>query len=142
MSAFWRGWLNVWCVLVAAIGLVFAGGGLEATDGLAELLFSVLGGGAVFEWTPHLRVSVAVMGAVTIGWGLTYLPLFAAAHRLGEQAAPVWRLATAGLLTWFVIDSGLSVATGFWLNAVSNAGLFIGYLVPVLASGVMGGRRA
>jgi hypothetical protein len=141
MSAFWRGWLNVWAWVVIVFGLVLAGGGLDATDGVADAVFAIVGG-APMEWTPHLRFSVALLGAVTMGWGVTYLALFMAAHRLGADAAPVWRLATFGALAWFVIDSSLSVATGFWLNAVSNTGLFIGYLVPVLASGAMGGRRA
>ena len=142
MSAFWRGWLNVWGWLVIVFGLVLAGGGLDATDGVAEMLLTVMGGGAAFEWTQPLRFTTALMGAVTMGWGLTFLAVFMAAHRLGDQAAPVWRLATLGAVVWFVVDSSLSVATGFWLNAVSNTGLMIGYLVPLLASGAMSGRRA
>jgi hypothetical protein len=141
MSAFWRGWLNVWAGIVIVFGLALAGGGLEATDGLAEIAFALVGG-PIAEWTPHLRFSVALMGAVTMGWGVTCLALFMAAHRLGADAAPVWQVATLGMLAWYVVDSALSVATGFWLNAVSNTGLAIGYLLPVLASGVMGGRRA
>lgn len=140
MSQFWRNWLYVWCGLVIVFGVVLAGGGLEATDAVAEALFGVLGS-AVTEWTPQLRFSVALMGAVTMGWGITFIALFMAAHRLGGAAAPVWRVATAGALAWFVVDSSLSVATGFWLNAVSNAGLMTGYLAPVLASGVMVGGR-
>jgi len=139
MSAFWRTWLNAWAWVVIVFGLVLAGGGLDATDTAAEAAFAIVGGGAPLEWTPHLRFSVALMGAVTMGWGVTYLALFMAAHRLGADAAPVWRLATIGMVAWFVIDSALSVATGFWMNAVSNTGLAIGYLVPVLASGAMNG---
>jgi len=141
MSAFWRGWLNVWAWAVIVFGLLLAGGGLEATDGLADLAFALVGA-PVAEWTPHLRFSVALMGAVTMGWGVTCLALFMAAHRLGGEAVPVWQVATLVMLAWYVIDSGLSVATGFWGNAVSNTGILIGYLLPVLASGVMGGRRA
>jgi len=137
MSAFWRNWLNAWAWVVIVFGLVLAGGGLDATDTVAEAAFAIVGGGAPLEWTPHLRFSVALMGAVTMGWGFTYLALFMAAHRLGAEAAPVWRLATIGMVAWFVIDSALSVATGFWMNAVLNTGLAIGYLVPVLASGAM-----
>lgn len=137
MSAFWRGWLNVWCVLVIVFGLVLAGGGLEATSGAADLLFGILGGPGDLTWTPHLRFSVALMGAVTMGWGLTFFAVFAAAHQLGDRATTVWRLVTASALVWFVIDSALSVATGFALNAVSNAGLLVGYFIPVLASGVL-----
>lgn len=139
MSAFWRTWLNAWAWVVIVFGLVLAGGGLDATDTAAEAAFAIVGGGAPLEWTPHLRFSVALMGAVTMGWGVTYLALFMAAHRLGADAAPVWRLAMIGMVAWFVIDSALSVATGFWMNAVSNTGLAIGYLVPVLASGAMNG---
>ena len=139
MSAFWRTWLNSWAWVVIVFGLVLAGGGLDATDTAAEAAFAIVGGGAPLEWTPHLRFSVALMGAVTMGWGVTYLALFMAAHRLGADAAPVWRLAMIGMVAWFVIDSALSVATGFWMNAVSNTGLAIGYLVPVLASGAMNG---
>jgi hypothetical protein len=139
MSAFWRTWLNAWAWVVIVFGLVLAGGGLDATDTVAEAAFAIVGGGAPLEWTPHLRFSVALMGAVTMGWGVTYLALFMAAHRLGADAAPVWRLAMIGMVAWFVIDSALSVATGFWMNAVSNTGLAIGCLVPVLASGAMNG---
>ena len=140
MSHFWRNWLYVWCGLVIVFGAVLAGAGLDATDAVAETLFEVLGS-SVAEWTPHLRFSVALMGAVTLGWGISFAALFMAAHRLGPEAAPVWRVASFGVLAWFIMDSSLSVVTGFWLNAVSNTGLVIGYLVPVLASGVTGGRR-
>lgn len=137
MSSLWRNWLTVWSVVVVVFGLVLAGAGLEPTDGVAEALLSIMGPSGGFEWTPHLRFATALMGAVTMGWGLTFFAVFGAANRLGDQAGPVWRLLTLALVVWFVIDSVLSVATGFWLNAVSNAGLLTGYLVPVLASGVL-----
>jgi len=133
----WRGWLYAWCAVVVVFGLVLTGAGWDATDGVADILLDLMGGGATFEWTPHLRFAVALMGAVTLGWGLTFAPLFMAAHRLGDQAAPIWRLATMAMLAWFVVDSALSIATGFWLNAVSNTVLLIGYLIPVLARGAM-----
>ena len=137
MSAFWRGWLNVWSVLVVIFGLVLAGGGLEATDGVAEMLFGILGGPGDLTWTPILRFSVALMGTVTMGWGLTFFAVFTAAHQLGDRATMVRRLVTVSVLVWFVIDSALSIATGFALNAVSNAGLLSGYFIPVLATGVL-----
>lgn len=139
MSDFFRSWLYVWCGLVIVFGAALAGAGLDATDVVAEALFGLLGSG-IGEWTSQLRFSVALLGAVTAGWGVTFIAVFMAAHRLGAGAAPVWRMATLGVLAWFVVDSVLSVMTGFWLNAVSNTGLVIGYLVPVLWSGVMSGR--
>ena len=140
MSGFWRGWLNVWAAGVVVFGLVLAGGGLDATDGAVDMLYGLMGPPGAFEWTPHLRFATALMGAVSIGWGLTFFAAFGAAHRLGDQAGPVWRMLTVAAVVWFVIDSALSVATGFWLNAVSNTGLLIGYLVPIIATGVLGKR--
>jgi hypothetical protein len=140
MSGFWRGWLNVWSVVVVIFGLVLTGGGLEATDGVAQMLFGVMGPLGGFEWTPHLRFATALMGAVTMGWGLTFFAAFGAAHRLGDQAGSVWGMLTVAAVVWFVVDSALSVATGFWHNAVSNTGLMVGYLVPVLASGALARR--
>ena len=137
MSAFWRIWLTVWCWVVVVVGVVLAGAGLDATDGATEMMFSIMGPAGGFDWTPHLRFATALMGAVTLGWGLSFLAAFNAAHRLGDQAGPVWRMLTAAAIAWFVIDSALSVATGFWLNAVSNTGLILGYLAPVIASGVL-----
>lgn len=142
MSAFWRGWLNVWCWVVIVFGLVLTGGGIDATDGPAEMIYGLVGGGAPVAWTPHLRFSVALMGVVSMGWGITFLATFMAAHRLGDQAAPVWRLATGAVLVWFMVDSALSAATGFPLNVVSNVGLLIGYLAPLLATGAMRVRPA
>jgi hypothetical protein len=99
--------------------------------------FAIVGVGAPLEWTPHLRFSVALIGTLTVGWGIICLALFMAAHRLGGEPGSVWRLATIGMIVRFVIDSALSVATGFWMNAVSNAGMTAGYLVPVLEMGAM-----
>jgi hypothetical protein len=46
----------------------------------------------------------------------------------------VWRGLSRAVLIWFVVDSVLSVATGFPLNAVSNAvfvALFMGPAVKL-----------
>lgn len=138
MSVLWRNWLNVWCWLVVGFGVLLAGAGFDATDGAIELLLELLGPQAgALTWTPHLRFSTALMGAVTIGWGLTFLAAFGAAHRLGDQAGPVWRLLTVAVVAWFAIDGALSVATGFALNIAPNTALLIGYLVPLLASGAL-----
>ncbi len=137
MAGLWKNWITVWCLGVIVFGAVLAAGGLPATDGVARALFGLLGGApadtALFE-PPGLRFSVALMGAVTLGWGFTILFLLPAIHAAG---APAWKGLTAAILIWFVIDSALSVATGFALNAASNTGLLIAYLIPVLASGAL-----
>lgn len=135
MSAFWRAWLIVWCGSVVVFGLVLAGGAFEATSGPVRLIFEGLQGPGELDLDPAMRFSLAVMGGVSIGWAVTMLMVIFAAIQLGDRARPIWVGLTVGLAVWFVIDSSLSVATGFGLNVVPNTVLIATYLIAVLASG-------
>lgn len=134
MTDFWRRWLAVWCLAVFGFGLLLAGGGLPATDGPVRLLLGQLAGGPI-EFTPALRFSMAVMGPVSMGWAITMWAAIRAADMLGSRGGPIWRLVTAGAVTWFVIDSLLSVATGFALNVVPNILYIAAFLLPMRAIG-------
>lgn len=141
MSNFWKTWMSVWCWGVILFGVVLAAGGLPATDGVVRTLYGILSSHPLpdnFLDAPGLRFSVALMGAVTIGWGLTILFLLPAIHAAGASA---WRGLTAALVIWFVIDGLLSAATGFALNNLPNTALAIAYLAPVLASGALKSNR-
>lgn len=139
MARFWRNWLTVWAGFVAVFGLALAGAGLEAADGPVRLIFGLLHGPEALILNAQMRFALALMGAVTLGWAVTLMVTFDAAHRLGAQAGPTWRGVVASAAAWFLIDSGLSIATGFGLNAVSNTVLMAGLLAPLLASGVLRG---
>ena len=84
-----------------------------------------------------LRFSLAVMGAVSIGWAVTLFFFVRAAIDLGGQGRPLWDAITASMVSWFVIDSALSVATGFGLNVVPNIALALMYIVGLIASGAL-----
>ena len=139
MTRFWTNWLRVWCFCVLAFGLVLAAVAVPALDGPARWIYSLVQIGHAqplsFE-APGMRFSIALVGAVTFGWGLTIAGMIKAA-RLG--GAPVWRDLTAAFGLWYLVDSGISILTGFGLNAVSNTGILIAYLIPVLRSGVLRG---
>lgn len=77
------------------------------------------------------------MGAVTLGWGRTLMTTIQAAHQLGAAGRSTSVGLIVSVLAWFVIDSSLSVATGFGLNAVSNSILLAGFLLPIVRSGVL-----
>ncbi len=137
MTGLWKTWITLWCWGVILFGAVLAAAGLPATDGVARAIFSLVGGipaEASFFEPAGMRFAVAVMGAVSLGWGFTVLFLLPAIHPAG---APAWRGLTGAILIWYVIDSSLSAATGFALNVVPNTGLLIAYLIPVLVSGVL-----
>ena len=141
MTLFWRNWLVVWSIGVGLFGLVLYGAAYSATTAPAAAIFALFDNPLPPEPDRYLRFAISLMGAVTFGWGVTSYAAFRAAWWLdAAAAAPVWRLITAAMLLWYLIDSAASVATGFWLNAVSNTVVLALYLVPVLASGVMRAR--
>lgn len=137
MSSFWSGWLLVWCWSVLAFGALLVSAALPGFDGAARAVFSLFANSptnaASFD-LPAVRFGLGLQGALTIGWGMTMFAVFAAAKTVG---APIWRSFTIALLVWYVIDSAISMATGFWINAISNTVVMIGYLVPVLVSSVL-----
>lgn len=142
MTGFWRQWMTGWCGAVVLFGVVLVA---AALPGMEAMLLTLLGimGDAPATVDPALRFAWSLMGALSIGWGLTLLAVVRAIDGLSAAAAaPVWRLTTVSVLAWYVVDSTLSVTSGFALNAGSNTLLLVGYLLPVLLTGVMGGRTA
>lgn len=137
MSGFWRTWLNGWCAVVGVFGVVLAGGSAEATSAPVRILLDILNGPEPLAIEGPMRFGLAVLGAVTIGWSLTLYAAIDAAHRLGPMGAPVWRMILASGLVWFVIDSALSVATGFGLNLIPNILFVAGLVAPLAAAGVL-----
>jgi hypothetical protein len=138
MNKFWQHWLSIWAIGVALFGLVLAGGAFGATDGLTRTLFALFGNPVT--QTPDMlhRFAIGLMGAVTMGWGLTFYALFKALHALDTPtAAPLWRLTAMAAAVWYLVDSTISIATGYTMNAVSNTVLMLLFLVPLIKSGAM-----
>jgi hypothetical protein len=139
MSGFWRNWMMGWCWAVGLFGVVLMGGALDATSGPTRLLYGVLNPAAEFRLDQTMRFSLAVLGAVTLGWSLTLFAAIQAAHQLGDRAEPTWCLIILSVAVWYVIDSGLSIATGFSLNTIPNTVFLAAFLLPILKSGVLRG---
>lgn len=134
MTKFWQTWLTIWCAAVALFGLLLAGAAFEATQAPTRLLLTLMSPTGTAAFDPQSRFAIGLMGAVTLGWGLTAWVLIAAAPSLPPA---IWSRLTAAIVVWFVIDSTISIATGFWLNAVSNTLITAAYLLPILRTGVL-----
>ena len=138
MGKVWQNWLSAWAILVTVFGLVLAGGAFAATDGLTTMLFTLFGNPLPADIDAHHRFAIGLMGAVTMGWGLTFWGAFKALYTLNNAAAaPIWRYLLGVSLVWYVVDSGISIATGFWINAVSNTLLLALLLIPLVKSGAL-----
>lgn len=137
MSPFWQNWLTVWCWGVALFGIVLMGGAFAATDGPVRLLFGILNPAVQPVFDATLRFSLALIGAVTFGWSLTFAVAIRAAVLLGARGRPIWLGLIVSAVAWYVVDSALSIATGFALNAASNTLILAAFLIPILRSGVL-----
>ncbi len=140
MTGFWKKWLNIWSLAVALFGAILALAAFAPTDGLARMVFELFQNPLPDTMDLLHRFSIGLMGAVTMGWGMTLYVAFQAAHLLERADAPrIWRSITVVALIWYAVDSYISVATGYWMNAVSNTLFIILYLIPVHRSGAMRG---
>lgn len=131
-------WMTAWCVAVGLFGIILVGGGFEATSTPIRLVYQFLGNIEQLDLHPPMRFTVAILGAVTIGWSLTLMAVIQASNQLEKRASRlIWIAMTASIGIWYVIDSSLSIATGFWLNAVSNTIFSAAFLISVVCSGVL-----
>jgi hypothetical protein len=140
MTKYWQNWFSVWAIFVALFGLILAGGAFAATDGLTSALFNLFGNPLPADIDAHHRFAIGLMGAVTMGWGLTFFVAFGALFALEPaKAAPIWRNLLVVALVWYIVDSTISIATGIWMNAVSNTVVMALFLIPLFKSGAMRG---
>lgn len=141
MNGFWRAWLTVWCFGVGAFGLVLISAGLPGNEAFADWLFASFGRAPSTVEAP-LQFATALMGAVTLGWALTLSVAFRAAALLPPEAqSRFWRGILLGMVIWYGVDSALSIATGFPLNAVSNSVVMTALLVPLWFGGALRAQR-
>jgi hypothetical protein len=133
--------LRLWSAAVALFGLALCGGAFAGTDAFVAAIYRLVGAGDM-AFTPELRFSIGLMGAVSLGWGLSLYAVAASSGDVpGARAPALWRRIARATAAWFVIDSFISVATGFGLNAVSNLFIF-GAMLAILWSGGAWGREA
>lgn len=138
MTPFWQTWIKATCASLALLGLILAAGAIDATAAPAKLYFHLMGNAGELDLNPHMQLTLGVLGAVCVGWSITFFATFQAANALhGEAAATVWRTTLMGLTVWYIIDSTLSVATGFAGNAVVNTLFFASLAFPILCAGVL-----
>jgi hypothetical protein len=138
MADFWKNWLKLWAWGVVVFGIVLSSGAFVATDSVVRPIFDLLGNPFPDQPDAHHRFSLGLMGAVSIGWGMTLLGMCNAVFKLSrEDAAPFWRAVLVATIIWYVIDGYISYATGFALNIVSNTLLLLLLLVPLLKTGAL-----
>ena len=128
--------MMAWAWAVVAFGAVLIGGAFAQTDAAVRVLYATFGG-AEPRMDAALRFSIGLMGAVSLGWGLTVLAVASVSGGFDiTTARRLWRRIGLAIGAWYAIDSTISIATGYPLNAVSNTVLVAAFLL-ILARGGM-----
>lgn len=132
---FWLRWLYV---VIFAIMLL--GGSMVLLPGMAREFFSML-----FYFAPgqfqarypaaaneYIIFAHGVLGVVMLGWGVTMLLILRGPFCRCDSDG--WALLAVPMLTWFVADTGFSLFTGFWQNAILNSVLLVLFAIPLAAT--------
>lgn len=129
-------WLKAAAYLVMGFGLVFALGAHPATDVVPLFFLDLILwplDGADMETTASMRLLSALSGGVMFGWGVTLW--YVAGPVLEANAGLAKRILTAGVVSWFVLDSVGSVIAGAPLNLLGNLVFLLAFMVPLRGLG-------
>jgi hypothetical protein len=111
-----------------------AASGLEGFEGGTRLFMTLINPGNVPVFTDIERFTFGLIGAISIGWGVTFFYFFRAAHA-SNISNKMYRQAFVVMIIWNLIDGYVSYRTGFALNIASNLLLSLGMVIPLYMSG-------
>ena len=133
--------MSLWSWAVILFGAVLAVCGFESTAGLGEALFAALGPAA--ELDAPLRFSSGLMGAVSLGWGVTLLALASVSNELDRVVAQkLWARVGWAVAIWYVVDGLISALNGYALNIAPNTILGAAFGLLLWRGGILGHRPA
>lgn len=123
---FHKFWLKIAAVVVGSFGPVFFLGTMVSTSELARLTLDILSwpvDGLQTYDAPETRFLSALTGGFLLGWGVMIWCLSIWVYDKAPEG--VRRTVLAGILSWFVLDSAGSIASGNASNAVFNVAVLL-----------------
>lgn len=134
MSNFWKSWLDIRCLAVIAFGGILAASSIPGFETGTRIFITLINPVDVPVFNDIERFAFGLIGAITIGWGITFFYFFRAAHasNIGNK---MYRQAFVVMIIWNCIDGYISHRTGFTLNIAINLLLSLGMVVPLYMSG-------
>jgi hypothetical protein len=125
-----------WLVIIVTSGLTLLGIGFSIVPDVMQsvinqVFFTPSQVENIFteEVNSFLKFIYGVLGSVMIAWSVTLLFILAGQFRRGESEG--WNTITVSILIWFIVDSAISILTGFWQNAVSNTVFLVLAAIPL-----------
>ncbi|MBL7835279.1 MAG: hypothetical protein JNK18_15075 [Cyclobacteriaceae bacterium] len=125
-QTFHKFWLKITAIVIGSFAPVFFLGTMLSTSEPARFTLDLLGlplDGVQNYNEPTTRFLSALTGGFLLGWGVMVWCLSAWVYDKAPEQ--VRRTVVAGLLSWFVLDSSGSIASGNASNAVFNIAVLL-----------------
>ena len=135
MFTFWQRWLQIVYGLFILFGFAFAFFGTSSLlSPMTAPIFAAFwpSGPPSAETLRFAQFTFGIMGGLTVALGIS--GLFLARFGLARGQVWAWVAMADSLLLWYLVDSGMSIYTGAWINAVFNTGFFVLAAVPLAAT--------
>jgi len=131
---FWINWLIAVTGGVVVFGLALVTAPALARHGFSLLVYSSAGAIDAFGQEPvrYISLTHAVIGGVMVGWGMALLYVTTSLLRKGSRVG--WNVVALSVVAWFVPDTGYSLWSGYWQNALLNAAFFALFALPLCAT--------
>lgn len=126
---FWRRWLSGALLAFAIVSLAMALVPSTATKAFSLMIYRQADLPPDFsaEARTYIELAHAVLLSAMSGW---FVLMFLVSRRCAESPS-LWRPIAAGLAVWFVPDTGYSLASGYWENAVLNVTMLTPLAIPL-----------
>ncbi|MDA8776706.1 hypothetical protein N9Y79_00580 [Alphaproteobacteria bacterium] len=134
MSNFWKIWLDIWSLAVIIFGGVLVSASITGFESGTKTFITLINPIDMPVFNEIERFAFGLIGAITMGWGVTFFYFFRAAHasNIGNK---MYRQAFVVMIIWNLIDGYVSYRSGFALNIASNLLLSLGMVIPLYMSG-------
>lgn len=131
---FWRRWL-----MGVTGGVIVYGLSLILLPGVARGLFNGLFFSSpemahlfIEETNIYTVFAHSILGAVLVGWMLTFMCILLWSFRPGNRDA--WNTLVVSVVGWYIIDTGYSLYAGVMAHAVFNTAFLVLFAVPLAAT--------
>jgi hypothetical protein len=131
-KTFWDNVLRAATVMVGASGLLFIGLGPTTEELFKRLIYGTAPNPVVgVEALRYTRFVYGVLGAVVFGWALALWFIVTGPFRKRQPWA--WNAVAASMIGWFVLDTSMSLLSGYGENAILNFAFAVMFAVPLYA---------
>lgn len=133
-SRFWINWLLAVTAGVIAFGLVLVLAPSLTRQGFSLLVYVSADQIGAFGDEParYIGLAHAVIGSLMVGWGTALFYVTTTLLARGSRMA--WNLIAVSVCAWYVPDTGYSLLSGYWQNAVLNTVFFALFALPLWAT--------